>query len=194
VLAVLGDTPVSAEVAARLAPLLGPAWADAVPASPVRASALRRFFRYKPSNRRIGALVCFPEDRARVLPVVRFRLARDGKPWRQALPGIVARMYRPLHSAWRDAIDCLGARDAQAPSRSRAAAIVLALFVGWSGAHWFYLGRRRRGVTYVILLPLLLAPLWLAWTDVVRFLWVDRLQFERRFVGPVATAADPVRA
>jgi TM2 domain-containing membrane protein YozV len=58
--------------------------------------------------------------------------------------------------------------------------------LGWLGAHWFYLGRRRRGVVYLALLPLLLLPMFLGYADALRFLWVDRAAFVARWAGPRA--------
>jgi TM2 domain-containing membrane protein YozV len=66
---------------------------------------------------------------------------------------------------------------------SRAMAVVLALLFGWIGAHWFYLGNRRRGWTYVALFPLALASVFAAYCDALRFVWVDRATFDSRFVG-----------
>jgi hypothetical protein len=77
-LSVLGESPLSAEVAARLAPVAGDAWADALPLVTVRPSLLRWLTRLKPSDRRIGALVSFPNDLPRVFPVVRWRAGVDG--------------------------------------------------------------------------------------------------------------------
>lgn len=181
VLSVLGEAPVSDAVAARLAPVIGEPWAEALPAPQVRTRLWQRLLRFRPSDRRIGALVCFPGDRPRVFAVAR-RRSGDG-PWWQGLPRRVLRIYRPLASTWREAIDSLELPQAERASRSRAVAISLALLFGVFGAHWFYLGHNRRGAVYLLLFPVLLASAWLGWADAVRFTWADREEFRRRFVG-----------
>jgi len=64
---------------------------------------------------------------------------------------------------------------------SRAIAVVLALLFGWAGAQWFYLGRRRRGIVYACTLPIAML---LSYVDALRFLWVDRAEFETRWSTP----------
>jgi TM2 domain-containing membrane protein YozV len=172
-------------VAARLQPVVGASWAEALPVPQQRPSLLQRWLRFRPSDRRIGALVCFPDDRPRLFAVTRWRA--DVAWWRD-LPQTVLRAYRPLASTWREAIACLEMPQAKRESRSRAKAIALALLLGAFGAHWFYLGRNRRGVVYLLLLPVLLLSAWLGWFDAVRFVWVDREEFERRFAGPTRPA------
>jgi TM2 domain-containing membrane protein YozV len=87
-----------------------------------------------------------------------------------------------LRRAWREVFAQLGGGlGVSEGGRSRALAVMLALVVGWTGAHWFYLGRTRRGVVYVLTIPLLLAPLFLGIVDAFRFLWVDRAGFDARF-------------
>jgi len=181
VLSVLGEAPLAAAVAGRLAPVVGERWTEALPAPPPRSRLWERLLRWRPSDRRIGALVCFPGDHPRVFAVTRRR--SDDGPWWQELPRRVLRAYRPLAGAWRDAIESLDLPRAQRESHSRAVAIALALLLGAFGAHWFYLGRPRRGVVYLLLLPVLLLSAWLGWIDAVRFVWVDRSEFERRFAG-----------
>jgi TM2 domain-containing membrane protein YozV len=64
--------------------------------------------------------------------------------------------------------------------------VVLALLFGYAGAHWFYLGNARRGWTYVALTPVLLASVLMGFVDAVRFILMDRAEFDR--AGPVARA------
>jgi TM2 domain-containing membrane protein YozV len=181
VFAVIGDAPMAGEVAARLAPELGPAWQEALPAPPARPALLRRLLRWRPSARRIGALVCFPQGVARVIAVRRAGERLPGPAqWRRMLES-GGRTARPLRTAWQEVIASVGLGTRRAPGRSRAVAVVLALLIGLLGAHWFYLGRHRRGAAYVVLAPLLALSMFLGWYDAVRFIWVDRAQFERRF-------------
>ena len=93
----------------------------------------------------------------------------------------------PLQRAWRDVFARLGLAVGDA-GRSRALAVTLAIVVGWSGAHWFYLGRRRRGVVYLLVLPI---AIFLGLIDAFRFLWVDRAGFDARFS---ALPSGPARA
>lgn len=180
VFALVGGTT-APEVASRLERVLGSAW-DAAQPEPARIPPwwqrwLPRLDRFQ---RRIGALVCFPDGRSAVcVPVQRWR----------PLPGqwlVVSPIWRvatnPLRRAWREVFDRLGLAPAHdAHGKSRVIATLLAIFLGGFGAHWFYLGRRRRGWLYVLGMPLLLLSLYAAWFDALRFLWVDRSEFERRF-------------
>ena len=89
----------------------------------------------------------------------------------------------PLRWAWREVSARLGLGSPDA-ARLRGVAVTLALVFGGFGAQWFYLGRRRRGVVYVLMLPLFLAPVFLGFFDAYRFLWVDRAEFDTRFSAP----------
>jgi TM2 domain-containing membrane protein YozV len=66
--------------------------------------------------------------------------------------------------------------------RQRLFAVGLALLFGWFGAHWFYLGQRKRGWRCVAMLPLGV-PIVMCWVDAFRFVWVERAEFERRFLS-----------
>ena len=89
-----------------------------------------------------------------------------------------------LEEAWRQvfAHANLPWGDATTEGRSRATAVALAFAFGWLGAHWFYLGHKRRGWIYIATLPLLMAPLYMGFIDAVRFIWIDRSEFESRMV------------
>jgi len=128
-------------------------------------------------NRRIGGVVCFAADgSARAVSVSRWPIQ-----WFDLLSVFVVRpSAAPLRRAWRQVFAqlCLGVEE---PGRSRALAVALAMLFGWAGGHWFYLGQRRRGVVYLLCLPLLMAPMFLGFVDAFRFLWVDRAGFDARF-------------
>lgn len=182
VFAVIGDTSVSNEVAARLAPEVGSAWPETLPA-PAALNDRQRLLRWRPSERRIGALVCFPGGNACVIAVRRTHEAAPGTPWWRRMLNLGARAGRPLHAAWNDVIARLGLAVPAEPSRSRAVAIMLALLAGLLGAHWFYLGNYRRGAIYLLLAPLAAVSVFVGWYDALRFIWVDRAEFERRFAS-----------
>ncbi len=178
VLAVLGGASVASELVARLAPVLGPSFEAALP-EPRRG--LWNSMLFGQPRRRMGGLVCFAEDgRSRPVAV---------RNWPVPLRDLVfAGFGRPsapaLRCAWRQVFAHLGLpwRDVARP-RSRAVAVLLALSFGWLGAQWFYLGKRRRGWIYVATIPLLLAPAFASYIDAVRFIWVDRADFDARFAA-----------
>jgi len=182
VFALLGGSVVAPAVLARLAPVLGPSFEAALPeALPARWTGGL----YRDPRRRIGGLVCFAADgSAHAVAVRRWPLQ-----WQDFGFMLLARgQAAPLRRAWREVFSRLGlgTRDA---ARSRGLAVTLALVFGWFGAHWFYLGRRRRGIVYLLMLPLFLAPMFLAFFDAYRFLWVDRGEFDTRFSAPRVAAA-----
>ena len=182
VFALLGGSVVAPALLARLAPVLGPSFEAALPeASPAAWSRAL----YRDPRRRIGGLVFFAADgSAHAVAVRRWPLQ-----WQDFGFMLLARSQAaPLRRAWREVFGRLGlgARDM---ARSRGLAVTLALVFGWFGAHWFYLGQRRRGIVYLLMLPLLLAPLFLGFFDAYRFLWVDRAEFETRFAAPRLAAA-----
>jgi TM2 domain-containing membrane protein YozV len=84
-----------------------------------------------------------------------------------------------LRRAWRQVFAHLGLETASVRRPSRGVAVLLALLFGYAGAHWFYLGNARRGWTYVALFPLLLASLFMGVADAVRFILMDRTEFDR---------------
>jgi hypothetical protein len=85
----------------------------------------------------------------------------------------------PLRRAWRQVFAHLGLEADRIGGRpSRVTAVLLAIGLGYFGAHWFYLGDRRRGWKYVALFPVALASMFLALHDAYRFVWVDRRTFD----------------
>jgi TM2 domain-containing membrane protein YozV len=179
VLAVLGGSVVAPALVERLEPTLGPTFAQALP-QPI-SSAWTQL--YHDPRRRIGGLVCFAADgRAHAVPVRRWPLQWADLLWFAMRPSA-----GPLRRAWRDVFARLGIGVGER-GRSRALAVTLAVVFGWSGAHWFYLGRLRRGVFYLLILPI---AVFLGFVDAVRFLWVDRDGFDARFS---ALRSGPARA
>lgn len=171
VLVLLGSAPLAPQIRERLAAVLGTALTAALPAPP------RHWWAGSP-NRRFGALVCFPPGTgARVVPVRTWPLA-----WADLGFAVTLRPAAgPLQRAWRDVFALLGQGWGGGPQRHRRLnAVLLALWFGWCGAHWFYLGRPRRGRAYLLMLPVAVIP---AWFDALRFVWVDRAEFDSRF-GP----------
>ena len=159
------------EVESRLAPLLGTQWSTSLPEPP--PSGLKAWGIRDP-RRRIGSLICFPEASPPVvIPMSNWPLwGRDA-----ALLALCRASAPPLRRAWREVFRRLGVHSGTfTASRSKTLATLLALFFGGFGAHWFYLGRRRRGWIYLVLLPFgsFLAGLW----DAVHFVWMDRERFE----------------
>ena len=129
-------------------------------------------------RRRIGSLVCFPGGIPHPVAMSEWPpWGRDFAATFQFRPSAL-----PLRRGWRTVFTLLD-RDAGAMLErpSRAVAIALALLVGWSGAHWFYLGDRRRGVRY--LLMLVIVPMFLAYYDALRFVLADRAEFESTWVA-----------
>jgi TM2 domain-containing membrane protein YozV len=173
VLAVLGHAVVAPALMERLAPVLGQTFADALPQAQAR-SWTARF--YRDPRRRIGGLVYFDASgNAHAAPVKRWPIQ-----WLDLFTMAARPSAGPLRRAWRQVFPALGLGSEEG-ARSRAIAVALAMAVGWTGGHWFYLGRTRRGWLYLLTLPLLLAPLFLGFWDAFRFLWVDRDEFASRF-------------
>ncbi len=177
VLAVLGGSAVAPELVARLTATLGPSFAAALPQPPPRG--WKSMF-FKDPRRRIGGLVCFGADgTARAVPV---------RSWPVALRDLFfAAMLRPsaapLRSAFRRFFADAGMTAFVSRRPSRAVAVVLAALIGWTGAQWFYLGNRRRGLLYAVAIPVFIVPYFLSVIDALRFIWVDRKEFDARFVA-----------
>jgi TM2 domain-containing membrane protein YozV len=185
VFAILGGASVAPALAMRLAAVLGPTFELALP-QPAPTAWWTTL--YNDPRRRIGGFVCFGADAAAHAIAVR----RWPPEW-QDLPYLM--MGRPSSAPLRRAVRAvfaqLGLAAAAGTGRSRAVAALLAVAVGWTGAHWFYLGRPRRGWIYVLTIPLLMAPLFLGLWDALRFIWVDRAEFDSRFsaLGGVSSRA-----
>jgi hypothetical protein len=175
VLTVLGGAAVAPALAARLESELGQDLAAALP-QPLPADWVARA--WQGPRRRLGGVVCFGADGAPLaVPVSMWPLwGRDMLTMFMFRPSAM-----PLRRAWRQVFAILGIEAGSMSGRpSRAVAVVLAVLLGWVGAHWFYLGSRRRGWVYVALLPV---AAMLALYDALRFVWVDRATFDSRFVG-----------
>ena len=70
-------------------------------------------------------------------------------------------------------------------------AVTLAMAFGWTGAHWFYLGRAPTGLDLCADDPSAAGAIFLGFFDAFRFLWVDRAGSTRvspRFASGAARA------
>jgi TM2 domain-containing membrane protein YozV/alkylhydroperoxidase/carboxymuconolactone decarboxylase family protein YurZ len=171
VLALLGGSVVAPALVERLTQTLGSAFTQVLPQVAPRAWTERLF---RGAQQRIGGLVWFDADGSAHAVAVR----RWPPQWQDLFYRLVLRpSAAPLQRAWREVFSRLGL-GVGGGSRSRALAVALAIVFGWSGAHWFYLGRTRRGVVYLLTLPL---AIFLGFIDAFRFLWVDRDGFDTGF-------------
>jgi TM2 domain-containing membrane protein YozV len=173
VFALLGGRALAPELASRLSPMLGP---DFHAALPQPQPSLAKWTGWNDPRRRIGSFICFAVDGSpRVVSVTSWPL------WGRDM--FLAVALRPaamqLRRAWRQVFAHLGLETASVRRPSRGVAVLLALLFGYAGAHWFYLGNARRGWTYVALFPLLLASLFMGVADAVRFILMDRTEFDR---------------
>lgn len=177
VLALLGDAARAPETIGRLATSLHDSVDAALPEQ--RARSWRIVIQGQP-DRRIGGLIWFtPDGTVRTTPVQRQRQ----RLWEIRHLVSRARIHGALEQAWAEVLANLGLTLPAGPSRrSRVYAVGLALVLGAFGAHWFYLGNRRRGWNYVIMFPLLMASLFISWVDAVRFILADASEFESRYV------------
>jgi TM2 domain-containing membrane protein YozV len=178
VLALVSGAVVAPAVVDRLAPTLGPTFAEALPQ---RHPRVTKEYGLRALRHRFGGLVCFDADgRAHAVPVRRWPLQ-----WADLAFFALRPSAGPLQRAWREIFERLGLAVNEG-GRSRALAVALALVCGWSGAHWFYLGRNRRGIVYLVTLPI---AVFLGFIDAFRFLWVDRAGFDARFSALPSRAA-----
>jgi hypothetical protein len=185
VLAVLGDAAADSPSVARLGDLLGESVAAALPEA--RVPTWRTLIQDQ-SHRRIGGLIWFTPDGRMQTTAVQRRRQSNWDP--RHLIGRT-RLQGALEQAWSDVLANLGLADNGARRRSRLTAVMLAIFVGAFGAHWFYLGNRRRGWVYVAALPLLMASLFISYVDAIRFILADAQEFESRYTP---RTAEPDRA
>ena len=181
VFALVGDAALAEPVAQRLEGVLGDQAGHAAPAPLAPLRGWRRWL-LPPSEWRLGALVCFPRGGAAKVVAMRY-----GTGWRGLRVGTFVPALAPQRFAWRNVFallgdDLPGACHART-RRSRMLAILLALLFGWAGAHWFYLGQKRRGWIYLALLPMAAASVFAAFYDAGRFLWLDRADFDRLVQG-----------
>ncbi|MEZ5293856.1 MAG: TM2 domain-containing protein [Vicinamibacterales bacterium] len=137
----------------------------------------RRWFRYLVTldglRRPIGAFVAFGP---RGDPSVEFVRAFEWHP-RDLVHAYKLSPYAPgLRAASRRTFTRLGHGWIEMPRRSMA--VLLALTLGWCGAHWWYVGRPDRARRYLWLLPVAFLSVFLAWYDAWRWLMGDRRAFE----------------
>lgn len=177
VFAFLSGAAVAPAIAERLTPVLGREWDRALP----EPGAGWTSWLWSDPRRRLGSFVYFASDGVSHAVAV-----TNWPPWgRDAWLSLMLRPYAlPLRRAWREIFSGLGV-DAGTMDRkpSRVLAVILAIVAGYAGAHWFYLGKSRRGWTYVALIPALFASVFLGLFDALRFIWVDRATFDARFAS-----------
>ena len=112
-----------------------------------------------------------------------------GRPLADAIPmtaygpsdlvrSVMLRPYAgPLRAACRKLLGHVGHEWRDPPNRLFA--VVLAFVAGGLGAHWFYLGDRRRAVRRLLLLPAIALTIPYAWFEGCRWVMADRRQFEQ---------------
>ncbi len=130
-------------------------------------------------NRRLGGLIWFTPDGTVKIASVQ-RPAQSNWDLRHLASRV--RLHGALEHAWNEVLTNLGLTADGSSRHSRLYAIGLAVLLGAFGAHWFYLGHRRRGWTYLATLPLLLLPMFVSFADAVRFILADEREFETRWV------------
>jgi hypothetical protein len=87
----------------------------------------------------------------------------------------------PLRLAWIDVFRRLRVdAGALGADRSRATAVLLAVLVGYAGAHWFYLRQPRKAWRRV---AMIVVSIYLGWWDALRFVWMSRSEFQS-LAGP----------
>jgi TM2 domain len=175
-LVLIGTTELAPEVDAVLRPVLGSLLSAAL-AQPPRAG-WRRWLGTPPT--RIGALVGFMADETPRLIAVR-SIPHTAAGWGWFFAG--AGTLRPSMSALKEAFAQVhpalqGQWPARRPQPSRGLAVFLGFLLGHFGAHWFYLGHRRRGRLYVLMLPV---ALFFAWWDAFHMLWMTEPEFQHRY-------------
>jgi TM2 domain-containing membrane protein YozV len=65
-------------------------------------------------------------------------------------------------------------------TRRKEVAIILAVFMGWMGAHKFYLGKWGAGVAYAVL-AFSMIPLFLSAIDIIRLAMMDKTEFDWKY-------------
>jgi hypothetical protein len=159
----------------RLQHLVGMPWDQALPQS--RSGVVTNLFANS-WGRRMGSLVCFPEaGQVAVIPIsMRIASWRD---WPTAFSWSMSSM--PLRLAWIDVFRRLRVdAGALGADRSRATAVLLAVLVGYAGAHWFYLRQPRKAWRRV---AMIVVSIYLGWWDALRFVWMSRTEFQS-LAGP----------
>jgi hypothetical protein len=182
VFALIGQGALAPAIVERLAPVLGDSLARARPEAPPRGWITWVF---RDPRRRMGGLLGFGTDGAvRTVAVSEWPVALRDLPFLV----LVRPSAAPLRRAWRSLLRAIDFPPALPAPRSRATAVLLAVFVGWVGAQWFYLGRPGRGWLYVATFPLLALPVLLSLADALRFVWADHAVFRARW-GTTGRAA-----
>ena len=126
-------------------------------------------------------------------------VARQALAWFQHLTGIVIHNFSDIYNAIADYVSqhsgkvllallltvpitiwVIRSKDVEQTHNRRKIAIVLAIFLGWLGAHRFYLGQIGRGLLYLLLfyfLPVIVVVL-LSLIDAVRYCFMDDDAFQ----------------
>jgi len=134
-----------------------------------------RFLRYVFTNPAgpIGAIVGFDVDGHPTVEPIRRAVFRPGDlahslrlspfagPFRSACRRLFARLGLPWHEVPR-----------------RWVAVVLAVTMGWTGAHWWYVGQRGRAMRRLVFLPLAVGTMVLGWFEAGRWMLGDRRSFD----------------
>ena len=146
-----------------------------IPAGPVRRSIERLLGMGRLNS---GCVVWFDEDSRPCAVPIRFAIG-----W----TGFFSAWTRPHHDPLNAAFRLVFAR-LDLPwigRRTRTIAALLALFGGVFGAHWFYIGDRRRALWHLAFFWTMV-PFFLGLKDAIRFAVIDDREFERRFTGTLA--------
>ena len=124
-------------------------------------------------QRSIGVLVGFDgvgRPIAEVIPAMAFG------PSDLVRSFMLRRYAGPLRAVCRQPLSRMGHQWRDPPNRLYA--VMLALFFGWVGGHWWYLGARRRATRRLLLVPLLWLTMPYAWYEALRWVLADRREFE----------------
>lgn len=180
VLAMIGTRRVAGALEAPLAAALGGDLRSALAAAP--PSGWRA--RVQTPAVRIGSLVCFAADGTPHVVPVR-NLPQRWQTWAWFAAGSVFRPSAPpIMDAWHAVEQALrGCLPLPRRRVRRAVAVALAVAFGYAGAHWLYLGRRKRVKWYLLLAPLALLY---AWWEAIGMLWMEESEFARRYADAAA--------
>jgi TM2 domain len=143
---------------------------------PAAPTGWRRWVEVMFSNpsRRLGTVVCFDASGRPHVESVRLW------PRHKAELLLLLMSSRPAAAPLRDAFRAVFAHQGRpwVEPPQRGTAVALALTLGVLGAHWFYLGERRRALRYAFGF-FLVVPTLLAWRDALRWMLMDRRSFDR---------------
>jgi hypothetical protein len=136
-------------------------------------SGRARRFLFQNPRRPFGAMIGFDAGGRPVVVPVRLASYRPS----DILRSIWMRPFAgPLRAASRQLMATMGHEWRDVPHRS--VAVVLAILFGMFGAHWWYVGDRRKALTRLALLPVGIVTLLLGWNDARRWLLDDRRSFD----------------